>query len=70
VGTGFYAWISAVTAVIVAAIVTAVVMSANYDYRWKQQCATQNGVQMENLSGGRVCVRGPVEIVTIAARPF
>lgn len=49
---------------------TGVFLWTNYNYRWQQQCAADNGVQMENTSGARVCVKGPVQIVTIAARPW
>jgi hypothetical protein len=49
---------------------TGIFLGVNYDYRWKQQCAAANGVQMESVAGSRVCVKGPVEIVTIAARPW
>jgi hypothetical protein len=51
-------------------IAGAVVLYANWNYRWTQQCAAEHGVQMENTSGSRLCIRAPVEIVTIAARPW
>lgn len=45
-------------------------LGINYVYRWNQQCASVGGVKMENVTGGNVCVKGPVEIVTIAAKPW
>lgn len=45
-------------------------LAINWNYRWVKQCAEETGVEMHNASGSRVCVRAPVEIITIAARPW
>lgn len=59
-------------AVAVLAVVggSGVFLMVNYHYRWTLACATENGIDMESASGSAVCVKQPVQLITIAARPW
>lgn len=48
----------------------AIFLGGNHAYRWNQACAAQGGVKMEDASGTRICIKGPVELINIAARPW
>jgi hypothetical protein len=61
--------IAATLAVVIFAVAS-IYLGANYSYRWNVACAAVGGVKMENTSGSTVCIKGPVQIVTIAARPW
>lgn len=43
---------------------------ASYDYNFKRQCASMGGVALEDTSGDTICVKGPVQVVTVAAHPW
>lgn len=47
-----------------------VFLAVNYHYRWTLACATENGIRMESASGSAVCVKQPVQLITIAAKPW
>lgn len=42
----------------------------NYNYRWNSQCAAKGGVRMYTPGQAKVCVLQPVQLVTIAAKPW
>jgi hypothetical protein len=66
----FYAFVAVIFLIVACVILGCSFLYGNYNYHWKQQCAAVGGVEMENMSGHRICVKGPVQIVTIAVRPW
>lgn len=59
-------------ALLIAVIMIPVGLCMNWDYRWKQACIQQGGVNLRpaESSASRICVRGPIEIIPIAVSPL
>lgn len=45
-------------------------LGVNYAYRWNAACVAAGGQKLESASGNKICVREPVVMVPIAAKPW
>lgn len=51
-------------------VVVSSYLGINYAYRWNAACVAAHGQKMENTSNTPICVKEPVVLVSIAAKPW